>query len=63
MNKRYLVSWGKYTILRIPCHGKKIYKWQRGETLPTIENLVALSCIVGVRIDEILAAECRTEAE
>ena len=37
-----------------------IYKWQRGETLPTIENLVALSCILGVRIDEILAAECRT---
>lgn len=37
-----------------------IYKWQRGETLPTIENLVGLSCILGVRIDEILAAECRT---
>ena len=37
-----------------------IYKWQRGETLPTIENLVALSCILGVPIDEILAAECQS---
>jgi len=36
-----------------------IYKWQRGETLPTVENLVALSCILSVPIEEILAAECR----
>jgi len=35
-----------------------IYKWQRGETLPSIENLAALSCILGVTIDEILAVEC-----
>ncbi len=38
---------------------QSIYKWQRGETLPTIENLVALACILSVPIDEILAAECR----
>ena len=37
-----------------------IYKWQRGETLPTIENLVALSCILSVPIEEILAADCQT---
>ena len=37
-----------------------IYKWQRGETLPTIENLVALASILSVPIEEILAAECRT---
>ena len=36
-----------------------IYKWQRGETLPSIENLAALACILGVPMDEILAVECR----
>ena len=39
---------------------QSIYKWQRGETLPTIENLVALACILSVPIEEILAAECRS---
>ena len=38
---------------------QSIYKWQRGETLPTVENLVALSCILSVPIEEILAADCR----
>lgn len=32
-----------------------IYKWQRGETLPTIENLAALSRVLCVSMDEILA--------
>ena len=36
-----------------------IYKWQRGETLPTIENLAALACILCVPMEEILAVECR----
>ena len=39
---------------------QSIYKWQRGETLPSIENLVALACILSVPIDEIVASECRT---
>lgn len=38
---------------------QSIYKWQRGETLPTVENLVALSCTLSVPIEEILAADCR----
>ena len=38
---------------------QSIYKWQRGETLPTIENLVALACILAVPMDEIVASECR----
>lgn len=36
-----------------------IYKWQRGETLPSIENLAALACVLGVSIEEILAVEYR----
>ena len=36
-----------------------IYKWQRGETLPSLESLAALSCIWNVPINEILAVECR----
>jgi len=31
-----------------------IYKWQHGESLPTVDNLVALSVILAVPIDEIL---------
>ncbi len=31
-----------------------IYKWQRGETLPSTDNLVALGCLLDVTIDEIL---------
>lgn len=31
-----------------------IYKWQHGESLPTVDNLVALSVILSVPIDEIL---------
>ena len=31
-----------------------IYKWQRGETLPMVDNLVALSAIFAVPIDAIL---------
>ena len=38
-----------------------IYKWQRGETLPSIENLAALACILEVPIEEILSVDCRKD--
>ena len=31
-----------------------IYKWQRGTALPTVDNLVVLAAVFGVRIDDIL---------
>ena len=31
---------------------QSIYKWQRGETLPTLENLAALACILDVSMDD-----------
>ena len=31
-----------------------IYKWQQGVTLPTVDNLVALSAIFAVPVDAIL---------
>ena len=31
-----------------------IYKWQRGSALPTVDNLVVLAAVFGVRIDDIL---------
>lgn len=41
-----------------------IYKWQHGDTLPSIDNLVALSAILGVSIDAILITKaicsCKT---
>ena len=34
-----------------------IYKWQKGEALPTVDNLVILADALRVRIDDILV--CR----
>lgn len=31
-----------------------IFKWQRGDSLPTVDNLVILASLFGVRIDDIL---------
>ncbi len=31
-----------------------IYKWQRGTALPTVDNLVVLAVLFGVKIDDIL---------
>ena len=31
-----------------------IYKWQQGCALPTLDNLVVLAAVLGVRIDDIL---------
>ena len=31
-----------------------IYKWQQGAALPTIDNLVVLAAVLGVKIDDIL---------
>lgn len=31
-----------------------IYKWQNGVVLPTVDNLVVLAALFGVRIDDIL---------
>lgn len=31
-----------------------IYKWQHGTALPTIDNLVVLSAVLGVKVDDVL---------
>lgn len=36
---------------------QSIYKWERGETLPSVDNLVILAEIFGVTIDEILVLD------
>ena len=33
-----------------------IYKWQSGKSLPTVDNLYALSALLDVQMDEILVA-------
>ncbi len=33
---------------------RAIYKWQRGESLPTVDNLYALGKLLGVPMDQIL---------
>ena len=34
-----------------------IYKWQNGDSLPTVDNLVILASVLGVTIDEILVTD------
>ncbi len=34
-----------------------VYKWQNGDCLPTIDNLVILAAVLGVTIDEILVVD------
>ena len=34
-----------------------IYKWQKGESMPTIDNLLGLSKIFGIKMDDIIVAE------
>ena len=36
-----------------------IYKWQRGECLPSVDNLLALSRIFDVKIDDIICGDER----
>lgn len=36
-----------------------IYKWQRGESLPSVDNLFALSKLLGTSIDAILVGSGR----
>lgn len=31
-----------------------IYKWQHGTALPTIDNLVVLAAVLGVKMDDVL---------
>lgn len=35
-----------------------IYKWRNGKSMPTIDNLVILAHIFGVKIDDIIVMEC-----
>ncbi len=34
-----------------------IYKWQKGTALPTIDNLVVLAALFGVKVDDILITD------
>ncbi len=36
-----------------------IYKWQRGDAMPTLDNMVVLAAVFGVAIDDILVVPNR----
>ena len=36
-----------------------IYKWQRGDALPTLDNMVVLAAVLGVTMEEILVVTDR----
>ncbi len=35
-----------------------IYKWQRGDCLPTLDNIVVLAAVFGVTVEDILIFQC-----
>ena len=35
-----------------------IYKWQRGQALPTLDNLVILAAVFGVTISDVIICDC-----
>ena len=37
-----------------------IYKWMRGDAMPTVDNLVILAAVFGVRVDDILVVGAQT---
>lgn len=37
-----------------------IYKWQHGTAMPTLDNLVVLSVVLGVAIDDIVITKVNT---
>lgn len=40
-----------------------IYKWQSGQTLPSVDNLYALSVLLGVSMDTIIVGRSQTKEE
>ncbi|MBQ7972655.1 MAG: helix-turn-helix transcriptional regulator [Lachnospiraceae bacterium] len=34
-----------------------IYKWQHGTAMPTIDNLIVLAAVLGVKVDDILVVK------
>lgn len=40
-----------------PISRQAIYKWQQGKTLPTIDNLMILSKLLSVPIEQIIVTE------
>ena len=36
-----------------------IYKWQRGEAMPTLDNMIVLAAVFNVTVDEILVLQDR----
>ena len=41
--------------------GQAVYKWQRGETLPTVDNLYALSVLFETSMEDIIIPRERQE--
>ena len=39
-----------------------VYKWFRGEVLPTVDNLLAMSILFGVTINELIVTENHEKA-
>ena len=40
-----------------------IYKWQNGDSMPSIDNLVILAAVLGVTVDEILVVDNDTPGD
>lgn len=62
-NLRRLFKDRGYSVRQIQdylCLGSNqaIYSWLVGRNLPTLDNLVALSCLLEVSLDDLIVVEC-----
>ena len=46
-----LYKWGRNALL---VNRQTVFKWQRGDTLPTLDNLVVLAELFNVKLDDIV---------
>ena len=40
-----------------------IYKWQRGQAMPTLDNIVILAAVLGVGVDDIIVCDSAAPAK
>lgn len=40
-----------------------IYKWQRGDALPTLDNMLVLASVLGVKIDDIIVVDTTIDTQ
>ncbi len=52
-NERHIIVARLVEMLDL-CSEQAVYKWQRGDSMPSLDNLVSLCGILGITMDELI---------